>query len=71
MYQEQEQEYRDLVEAFMDWCNKCCLHLNTTKTKEIMVNFRRTKPPVSIQEEDIKVTNSCKDSGVLLDEKLD
>lgn len=37
----QEQEYRDLVDAFSDWCSKCCLLLNTAKTKEMVLDFRR------------------------------
>lgn len=37
----QEQEYRDLVHAFSDWCSKCCLLLNTAKTKEMVLDFRR------------------------------
>jgi len=38
-------EYRDLVEAFTDWIKKNCLVLNTTKTKELVVDFRRSKTP--------------------------
>ncbi len=45
----QEQEYRDLVDAFRDWCSECCLHLNTAKTKEMVVDFRRFHQPVSTQ----------------------
>jgi len=41
---EQEGEYRDLVEAFTDWTKKNCLLLNT-KTKELVVDFRRSKTP--------------------------
>ena len=41
----QEKEYRDLVEAFTDWTKKNCLLLNTTKTKELVVDFRRSKTP--------------------------
>ena len=48
-------EYRDLVEAFTDWIKKNCLVLNTTKTKELVVDFRRSKTPcksVCIEEEE-------------------
>ena len=39
----QEKEYRDLVESFYGWTKKNCLLLNTTKTKELVVDFRRSK----------------------------
>ena len=44
----QEKEYRDLVEAFTDWTKNNCLLLNTTKTKELVVDFRRTKTPMPV-----------------------
>lgn len=37
----QEAEFRDLVDRFVKWCRKSCLILNTSKTKEIIVDFRR------------------------------
>ena len=41
----QEKEYRDLVESFYGWTKNNCLLLNTTKTKELVVDFRRSKTP--------------------------
>ncbi len=43
---EQEGEYRGLVENFVRWCRINQLQLNTTKTKEMVVDFRRTTPPL-------------------------
>ena len=41
----QEKEYRDLVESFNGWSKNNCFLLNTTKTKEQVVDFRRSKTP--------------------------
>lgn len=41
----QEGENRDLVEAFTDWSKKNCFPLDTTKTKSLVVDFRRSKTP--------------------------
>ena len=41
----QEGEDRDLVKTFTDWSEKNSLLLNTTKTKEMVEDFRRSKPP--------------------------
>lgn len=54
----QEGEYCNLVEAFSDWSIKNCLLLNTTTTKEMVVDFRRLKLPCQtafLQREAIKV----------------
>ena len=40
-----EGEYRDLVKAFTDWSEKNVLLLKTTRTKEMEVDFRKSKPP--------------------------
>ncbi|KAG5279526.1 hypothetical protein AALO_G00078730 [Alosa alosa] len=37
----QEEEYRSLVEDFVQWCKLNHLQLNTSKTKEMVVDFRR------------------------------
>ena len=70
----QESEYRDLIKAFSDWSHKNCLILNTSKTKEMIMDFRKSKPPlqiVNICGVDIEVVTSYKYLGVHLDNKLD
>jgi len=70
----QEKEYRDLVESFNGWTQKNCLLLNTTKTKELVVDFRRSKTPyqsVCIDGEEIETVQTCKYLGVVLDNKLE
>ncbi|TWW54542.1 hypothetical protein D4764_0103480 [Takifugu flavidus] len=43
----QEDEYRDLVESFVRWSRENLLQLNVTKTKEMVVDFRKSKSPPS------------------------
>ncbi|XP_051811082.1 ATPase family AAA domain-containing protein 2-like isoform X2 [Acanthochromis polyacanthus] len=69
-----EAEYRDLISAFSDWSHKNCLLLNTSKTKEMIIDFHRSKTPlqpVNTCGEDIEVVTSYKYLGVHLDNKLD
>ncbi|KAK0148991.1 RNA-directed DNA polymerase from mobile element jockey [Merluccius polli] len=70
----QEEEYRSLVEDFVKWCRLNNLHLNTAKTKEMVVDFRRSKPallPVTIEGVNVEVVDTYKYLGVHLDDKLD
>ncbi|MEJ4599799.1 DUF1891 domain-containing protein, partial [Enterococcus faecium] len=64
----------DLITAFRDWSQKNCLQLNTSKTKEMIVDFCRSKPllePVKICGVDIEVVHTYRYLGVLVDDKLD
>ena len=45
-------EYREVISNFVSWCELNQLHLNTSKTKEMMIDFRRETShfsPVNIQ----------------------
>ena len=42
-----EEEYRGLVDSFVEWCEQNHLLLNTSKTKEMVVDFRTTEVPLS------------------------
>ncbi|XP_066512309.1 NLR family CARD domain-containing protein 3-like [Hoplias malabaricus] len=71
---EQEEEYRSLVEVFVQWCKLNHLQLNTSKTKEMVVDIRRSKPvllPVTIDGVDVEVVDTYKYLGLHLDNKLD
>ncbi|KAL0188435.1 hypothetical protein M9458_015534, partial [Cirrhinus mrigala] len=71
---ENEQEYRGVIADFVDWCEGNHLPLNTSKTKELVLDFRRNSPactPVSIQGSDIEIVNTFKYLGVHLNNKLD
>ncbi|XP_051807248.1 uncharacterized protein LOC127534909 [Acanthochromis polyacanthus] len=70
----QEEEYRKLIQDFVKWCDSNHLLLNTTKTREMVVDFRRPRPhpePVMIKGDRVEVVHTCKYLGVQLDDKLD
>ncbi|CAM4691197.1 unnamed protein product [Leuciscus chuanchicus] len=70
----QEFEYRNLVNDFVQWCRLNHLQLNATKTKELVVDFRRSKPhmqPVSIEGVNVELVSTYKYLGVHLGNKLD
>ncbi|KAF7658811.1 hypothetical protein LDENG_00007680, partial [Lucifuga dentata] len=70
----QEEEYRRRISDFAVWCNQNHMQLNVTKTEEMVVDFRRTKTPittVSIGGEKVELVQSYKYLGVYLDSKLD
>ena len=58
----------------MGWCDGNHLQLNTGKTKELVVDFRRRKStpiPVSINGEEVEMVDTYKFLGVHLNNKLD
>ena len=68
-----EEEYRGVVDSFVRWCETNHLHLNSTKTKELVVDFRRRKSApttISINGETVEVVQDYKYLGVHLDNKL-
>ena len=55
---EQETVYRELVDHFVAWCGNNHLILNVNKTKDMIVDFRRTKikpKSISIMVEEVEV----------------
>ncbi|KAJ0001685.1 hypothetical protein NQD34_001481 [Periophthalmus magnuspinnatus] len=69
-----EREYRTVVDNFVTWSEKNYLQLNVTKTKELVVDLRRTKAavtPISIHGVSVDVVEEYKYLGVYLDNKLD
>ena len=60
------------MESFNGWTKKNCLLLNTTKTKELVVDFRRSKTPYqSVCIDGGETVQTCKYLGVVLDNKLE
>ena len=58
---EDESQYIKEVNWAVDWCRKNKLHLNASKTKEIVVDLRRrpnTKALVNIFDQPITLTDS-------------
>ena len=70
-----DREYRELTQDFVEWCQRNCLQINAGKTKELVVDFRKSKHsppvPVNIQGMDIEIVKSYKYLGVHLNNKLD
>ncbi|KAI3367245.1 hypothetical protein L3Q82_008296 [Scortum barcoo] len=70
----QEDECRELIKDFVTWCDSIHLLLNTTKTREMVVDFRRPRPhpePVINKGDCVEVVHTYKYLGVQLDDKLD
>ena len=69
-----EEENRSIVDSFVEWCATNHLHLNPTKTKELVVDFRRRKSsptPISINGVTVDVVQDYNYLGAYLDNKLD
>ncbi|KAL0149199.1 hypothetical protein M9458_055433 [Cirrhinus mrigala] len=68
-----ESAYREEVKWLSDWCRDNNLSLNVDKTKEIIVDFRRTHPahlPLSINGSAVEIVRSTKFLGVHITEEL-
>ena len=63
-----ESAYREEVKRLTDWCSHNNLDLNTNKTKEIIVDFRKSKrtvlPTLSIDGQEVERVESFKFLGV-------
>ena len=69
-----ENSYRCAVEKLVSWCNDSHLLLNVTKTKEIVVDFRRDPPPprpLVINGEEVEIVGEYKYLDSIIDCKLD
>lgn len=67
-----EGEHGPVLDSFLDWCNKSNLILNTKKTKEMSIDFRRSQPSSAtvIKGETIQAVTNYKYLGIVLDNKL-
>ena len=43
-----DQEYREIISDFIDWCGSNGLQINTSKTKEMVMDFRRKSRPLPL-----------------------
>ena len=69
-----ENSYHCAMEKLVGWCNDNHLLLNVSKTKEIVVDFRRDPPPprpLVINGEEIDIVGEYKYLGSIIDCKLD
>ncbi|CAL9684750.1 unnamed protein product [Knipowitschia caucasica] len=73
--EDDDAEYRGVIQDFVDWCQRNHLLINAGKTKEMVVDFRRrhsaAPAPVYIQGKGIERVDSYKYLGVHLNHKLD
>ncbi|KAI3364846.1 hypothetical protein L3Q82_001032 [Scortum barcoo] len=69
-----EAAYREEVRALTSWCQDNNLHLNVSKTKELIVDFRRRQreehAPLSINGTTVERVNSFRFLGVHISEDL-
>ena len=71
---DREDEYRSLISDFVAWSGRNHLQLNTSKTKELVIDFGKSRPrpcPVSIGGNEVESVGNYKYLGVWLDNKLD
>ncbi|XP_035770640.1 trace amine-associated receptor 13c-like [Neolamprologus brichardi] len=62
-----ESAYRAVVDSFVTWCEQNQLQLNVSKTKELIMDFRKTRKhltPVSIQRVDVDIVEGYKYLGL-------
>lgn len=70
----EEGEYRRVIQDFVDMSQRDQLQLNVDKTKELVIDFgrsRSTPQPVSIGGVEVEIVKTYKYLGVQLDHKLD
>lgn len=71
---ENEEEYQSLVLDFTAWCLINHLQLNNSKTKDLVIDFGRSKlrpQPVLIKGAEVETVESYKYLGLWLNNKLD
>ena len=70
---DQDANYRQEIDNFVDWCDANHLILNASKTKEMIIDFRKKLPEpssITIKKEKIEQVDSFKYLGVIVDNKL-
>ena len=68
-----ETSYRQEVMKFCKWCDDNYLNLNVSKTKEMLVDFRKIKSvisPLSIKDENVEIVSNYKYLGNIIDNQL-
>jgi len=70
-----DREYRALVDNFVEWTEQNHLRLNVSKTREMVIDFRRKKrtpsQPLLIRGEVVEEVEDYKYLGVVIDNRLD
>jgi hypothetical protein len=69
----EDNEYRNEVANFVNWCESNYLELNVKKTKEMIIDFRRVQvqhAPLYINNEMVEVVKDYKYLGTIIDDKF-
>ena len=69
-----ESSYRSAVDELVGWCDSNHLLLNVSKTKEVVVDFRRNPPPprpLIIKGEEVEIVGEYKYLGSIIDSRLE
>ena len=71
----QEEEYRALVDNFVEWTGQNHLQLNISKTREMVMDFRKKRKtaaqPLRILGKDVEAVEDYKYLGVTINHRLD
>ena len=62
-------DYRQEIDNFVDWCDDNYLHLNVDKTKEMIIDFRRNRAaltPIIIKGAEIQQVETYKYLGIII-----
>ena len=73
LLQGSEQYHGPTLTEFVDWCNNSYLDLNVTKTKEMIVDFRRQEHSPGktiIHNNKVEIVSKYKYLGTIFDDKL-
>lgn len=73
LLEQDEVEHGPVLNDFVNWCEASNLNLNISKTKELILDFRRCAPPPTlsrIRGEEIEVVTEYKYLGLIIDNKL-
>ena len=68
-----ETSYRDEVLKLVSWCEENNLELNVSKTKEMILDFRKTKPdtiPLLIKDKQVEIVSEFKFLGLVISNDL-
>ena len=69
-----ETEHGPVVDDFISGCNDFHLSINVTKTKDMLIDFRKTQPtnvaPTIIQDKVVEIVSEYKYLGNIIDNKL-
>jgi hypothetical protein len=68
-----EDNYRKAISDLVKWCDSNFLYLNAKKTKELIIDFRKSRAniePVSVKSEEIERVDQYKYLGTIIDSQL-